>query len=58
MVAFPYYDAAAIGALNDQAVVLLKLFVKQVAASSLRVILSHSAKLSAVCWRIRCSLVR
>jgi ATP phosphoribosyltransferase regulatory subunit len=25
--AFPYYDAAAIGALNDQAVVLLKLFV-------------------------------
>jgi ATP phosphoribosyltransferase regulatory subunit len=26
MVAFPYYDAAAIGALNDQAVALLKLF--------------------------------
>ena len=26
MVAFPYYDAAAIGALNDQAVTLLKLF--------------------------------
>lgn len=26
MAAFPYYDAAAIGALNDQAVVLLKLF--------------------------------
>jgi ATP phosphoribosyltransferase regulatory subunit len=26
MVAFPFYDAAAIGALNDQAVVLLKLF--------------------------------
>ena len=26
MAAFPYYDAAAIGALNDQAVVLLRLF--------------------------------
>src|SRR5580692_12588307 len=26
MAAFPFYDAAAIGALNDQAVVLLKLF--------------------------------
>ena len=26
MVAFPFYDAAAIGALNDQAVILLKLF--------------------------------
>jgi ATP phosphoribosyltransferase regulatory subunit len=26
MAAFPYYDAAAIGALNDQAVLLLKLF--------------------------------
>ena len=26
MAAFPYYDAAAIGALNDQAVALLKLF--------------------------------
>ena len=27
MAAFPYYDATAIGALNDQAVVLLKLFI-------------------------------
>ena len=28
MAAFPYYDAAAIGALNDQAVALLKLFAR------------------------------